>query len=149
MEKYNRIWVLDELAEDKPDIYFTLPEVSIGVFPYSILSLGVYYFPPSIATGMIFAGDKLSLKRADELGFIHRKFKPEEFDKASRKYIRSITSQNTKVQRMAKICYNFERKNILKNMRMEEDFTQACVDPEKLTTEKIKEMKQKWSEKCD
>ena len=137
------------VAEDNPNIYFTLPEISLGIFPYSILALGNYYLPPSIATGLIFGGDKLTLARADELGLIHRKFKPEVFEKSTKKYIRSITSQNTKVQRMAKICCNLERKIILDQMRMEEDFTQACLDPESLTYEKIKNLKKKWSENCD
>lgn len=137
------------VAEDNPDIYFTLPEISLGIFPYSILTLGTYFLPPSVATGLIFGGDKLTLARADELGLIHRKYKPDVFEKSTKKYIRSITAQNPKVQRMAKICYNIERKIILGNMKMEEDFTQACLDPESLTNEKIKKIKQKWSEKCD
>jgi hypothetical protein len=32
-------------------------------------------------------------------------------------------------------------------MQAEADFTQACLEPEKLTLDKIKELKQKWSEK--
>ena len=133
------------VAEDNPNIYFSLPEITIGVFPYSVLALGYYYFPPSIATSIIFGGDKLSLSRADELGFIHQKYKSDDFEKSTMKYIRSITSQNSKVQRMAKICYNLERKIILDHMKMEEDFTQACLDPVSLTNEKIKEIKQKWN----
>jgi enoyl-CoA hydratase/carnithine racemase len=134
------------VVEDTPEIYFALPEIGIGVFPYSVIALTYYYLPPSIATGIIFGGDKLSLERADELGLIHHKFKAEEFEKSAKRYIRSITSQNLKVQRMSKICYNYERNRILKYMQAEADFTQACLEPEKLTLDKIKELKQKWSE---
>jgi enoyl-CoA hydratase/carnithine racemase len=132
------------VAEDNPDIYFALPEISLGIFPYSVLALTSYYLPPSIALSIIFGGDKLTLTKADELGLIHRRYSSDLFEKSTKKYIRSITSQNTKVQRMAKICYNNERKNILKNMHIEEDFTQACLDPELLTQEKIMEIKRKW-----
>ncbi len=133
------------VVEDKPDIYFTLPEVSLGVFPYAILTLGCYHLPPSVAMGLIFGSDKLTLARADELGLIHRKFKSDVFEKSTKKYIRSITSQNAKVQRMAKICYNYERKNILQMMQMEEDFTHACLNPDVLTNDSIKKIKRKWS----
>ncbi len=133
------------VAENNPNIYFALPEINLGIFPYSVISLTTYYFPPSVATGMIFVGDKLSLERANQLGFIHRIFPSDEFDKNVKKYIRSITSQNAKVQRMAKICYNYERSHILKQMRVEQDFTQACLEPETLSQKKMKEFKRKWS----
>ena len=59
------------VADDKSDISFSLPEISLGVFPYAILALGCYHLPPSVAMGLIFGGDKLTLARADELGLIH------------------------------------------------------------------------------
>ena len=135
------------IAEDNPNIYFALPEIDLGVFPYSILALGLYYLPSSVATGLIFGGDKLPLDRANDIGLIHRIYNSSDFDRLSRKYIRSITTQNRNVQRLAKICYNFEKKNILKHMQMEEDFTQACLEPDTLTRDKINDLKKKWGKK--
>jgi enoyl-CoA hydratase len=133
------------IVEDNPHIYFALPEISLGLFPYSVLALCYYYLPPSVATSVVFGGEKLTLDDAEKLRFIHRRFKSEEFERSTKKYIRSITSQNPKVQRLSKICYNYERKNLLKSIQVEEEFMQSCLDPENLTKDVIMNLKEKWN----
>ena len=134
------------IAEHNTDIYFALPEITVGIFPYAVLTLSFYYLPPSIAVDLIFKGTQLSLSRAINIGFVHSVFSSEEFDKSEKKYIRSIISQNPSVQRITKVCYNIERKEVLKRIHMEKEFTQVCLNPESITRTKIAELKEKWSQ---
>lgn len=133
-----------KIAEDKPEIYFALPEVEVGVFPFAVMALSLYNFPPSIAIDMLFSGGKLPLQRANELGFINRIFSAENFEKSARKYIREITSQNITVLRLGKACYNIQRMQILKNIIMEKDFTQKGFKGELDTNTTILQLKEKW-----
>jgi enoyl-CoA hydratase/carnithine racemase len=135
------------LVVDDSKIYFALPEIAAGIFPYTVLALSLYHFPPSIAMSLLFSGRKLSLQKADQFGFIHRIFQDSEYDKQTKKFIRSITTQNKKVQRMAKVCFNLEREQNLNQIRMEKDFTQTLFDENLNTKTEILRLRQKWSRK--
>ncbi|MBD3353023.1 MAG: hypothetical protein GF364_16200 [Candidatus Lokiarchaeota archaeon] len=134
------------LAVDNPEIYMQLLEVDVGMFPFFVLSLSFYHFPPAIASKLVFNGEKFYLEDMIKAGFIHSCYSAENFDRKLKKFIRSLTRKRPKMLKTTKACLNLERSRLLREIKMEHDFSQIFYsdkDPHDLLPDVYK----KWENK--
>jgi enoyl-CoA hydratase len=111
------------VAVQRPEVYMQMLEVDVGMFPFFVMGLGFYHFPPAVATRMVFGGEKCDLSQMQHYGFIHSTFSPEEFEKGVKKVVRTYTNKRPEMIHLSKKCLCQEREMLLKQIEIEHDFS--------------------------
>jgi enoyl-CoA hydratase/carnithine racemase len=110
------------VAANRPEVYLQCLEVDVGMFPFFVMGLGFYHFPPSVAAKLVFGAEKFELPEMQHYGFIHSVYEPEEFEKGIAKIVRYYSNKRPEMIRISKQCLIQERKLLLDQMEIEHKF---------------------------
>jgi enoyl-CoA hydratase/carnithine racemase len=116
------------VAVDRPEVIMQMLEVDVGMFPFFVMALSYYHFPPSIATKLVFGAEKFTLAEMQQHRFIYATFAPEEFEKGLKKIIRFYAGKSPDMIRQAKACYCQEREVLLKQLELEHQYSEKFYD---------------------
>jgi len=95
------------LASNKPEIYFSLPEIEVGIFPATgALLLGYSRMGINFSKQMLLLAKKISLELAIREGLVTETFAPEELDQKSFDFCRELTKKSPAILNLSKAILN-------------------------------------------
>jgi enoyl-CoA hydratase len=91
-----------DLALACDDVYFSTPEIHVGMFPMMVLALLYRHVGRKRATEMLFLGERIAAPAAMEYGLVNHVFPREQFDGEAAEYLEKLTSKSAEILRRGK-----------------------------------------------
>jgi enoyl-CoA hydratase/carnithine racemase len=84
------------------DVYFSTPEIQVGMFPMMVLGLLYRNVGRKKATEMMFLGERIPTHRAQELGIINYAYGRDQFETAADEFVDKLAAKSSKILKMGK-----------------------------------------------
>jgi enoyl-CoA hydratase/carnithine racemase len=84
------------------DVYFSTPEIQVGMFPMMVLGLLYRNVGRKRATEMMFLGERITAPQAQEIGIINHAYSRDQFETAADEFVRKLAAKSSKILKMGK-----------------------------------------------
>ncbi len=91
-----------DLALACDDVYFSTPEIQVGMFPMMVLALLYRHLGRKKATEVLLLGERVTAASALSLGIVNQVYPRAKFDVAAIEYVRKLASKSGSILRLGK-----------------------------------------------
>lgn len=91
-----------DLALACDDVYFSTPEIHVGMYPMMVLALLYRHVGRKKATEMLFLGERVPAAAALELGIVNHVFPRASFDREAGGFVEKLTQKSASILRSGK-----------------------------------------------
>jgi len=106
------------------DVYFSTPEIQVGLFPMMVLGLLYRNVGRKKATEMMFLGERIPAPRAQELGIINHAYGRDQFEAAADEFVYKLATKSSKILKMGKAAIS---RILDEKLPSEEKFLEAAL----------------------
>jgi len=91
-----------DIALSCDDVWFSTPEVQVGMFPMMVMGLLYRNVGRKRATEMMYLGERITAGHAEEIGIINHAYPREAFDAEAESLIRKLANKSAAILRLGK-----------------------------------------------
>jgi len=117
------------------DVYFSTPEIQVGMFPMMVLGLLYRNVGRKKATELMFMGERIPAAQAEQHGIINHVFRRDQFEAAAEEFLRKLAAKSSTILKMGKEAIS---RILDEKLPEEEEFLESAL-VEVMSTEDSKE----------
>lgn len=111
-----------DIAIARNDVYFSTPEVNVGIFPMMVGALLYRHVGRKQAMGMALTGRRIPAPEAERIGLITRAVNPDQLDQEIHETLRLLTSKSPIGMRIGKEAFR-----VMSDMAFDEAVDYLCA----------------------